>query len=668
MKRFRDMKIGIRLNVIVGLIMVIILSALGVFTIRMQKAEIIEDTDVRMFEQVNDLSSYIEMQVRKSQIDADNALNVAESILKKTGNVQILETTNESNSSNDIWLIGDLNISTNYDYVDEVAQLTGSTVSIFKKTTNGFVRISTSLINNNGQRVNGTVVPSNSDIAITILNGQKYSGRAIVIDDWYLTSYSPIYVNGNIEGMLGVGIREKDMGDLKAMFKKKTYFKSGYPFIVDKDGDFIIHPTSEGENQSGTEFFQQLISSNQKIDKTKYLWNGDMKYQYFKYMESIESFVCVTIYEKELLGIINKVRTSVMVAILISLIIFIIINSQISKTITVALNKGVQFAKLIASGQLDTNLDINQKDEVGELADALNEMVETLRNIVINIISGAEYIATASQEVSSTSVQLSQGANEQASSVEEISSTMEEIAANIQQNTENAQQTEKISIVAQDGINDVNEKAENTKTANNDIAGKIVIINDIAFQTNILALNAAVEAARAGEHGKGFAVVAAEVRKLAERSKVAAEEIVTLAQTSLHYAESAGDRMKETLPEVEKTTQLVREIAAASLEQNNGAEQINNAIQQLSSVTQQNASASEELASSAEEMASQSEMLKELISFFKVSHTATSASKNTIKKPADKTNETIKINKPQKKSPDKVIDLEVASDDKFEKY
>ncbi|MBN1186658.1 MAG: Cache 3/Cache 2 fusion domain-containing protein [Bacteroidales bacterium] len=667
MKSFKDMKIGIRLNVIVGLIMVVILSALGVFTIRMQKAKIIEDTDTRMSEQVNDLANYIEMQIKSSQKNADNALNIAESLLKKVGNVRIAETSDQSNDANSYWLINNADISLNYDYVDEVAQLTGAVVSIFKKTTNGFIRISTSLIDNNGKRVNGTLVASNSDVALTVMNGQKYSGRAIVIDDWYLTSYCPIYINGNIEGMLGVGIREKDMGDLKNMFKKKTYFNSGYPFIVDKNGDFIIHPTSEGENQSGAEFFQQLISSTQKSGKTKYMWNGSMKYQYFKYIDSMESFVCVSIYEKELLGIIHKVRTSVIAAIVISLLIFILINSQISKTITIALNKGVQFAKLIASGQLETNLDVHQKDEVGELADALNEMVENLRNIVINIISGAENIASASQEVSSTSVQLSQGANEQASSVEEISSTMEEIAANIQQNTENAQQTEKISIVAQDGINEVNDKAENTKSANKEIASKIVIINDIAFQTNILALNAAVEAARAGEHGKGFAVVAAEVRKLAERSKVAAEEIVSLAQKSLEYAENAGDRMKETLPEVEKTTQLVREIAAASLEQNNGVDQINNAIQQLSSVTQQNASASEELASSAEEMASQSEILKELISFFKVNHANVTNRKNKTRKLSEKVKD-FTPDKAQKKSAKPVINLENVIDDEFEKY
>ena len=316
-----------------------------------------------------------------------------------------------------------------------------------------------------------------------------------------------------------------------------------------------------------------------------------------------------------------KSKTITNVSVIVSIMVIFIAFSFIIilvRLIATPLLKGVTFAKNIAGGDLTGSIDVQQKDEVGELSESLNNMSNSLKEIISSVISGTDNIASASQQVSSSSQQLSQGANEQASSVEEVSSTLEQIGANIQQNSDNSQQTEKISSDANKGILEVSERSQNAVLANKEIAEKITIINDIAFQTNILALNAAVEAARAGEHGKGFAVVAAEVRKLAEKSKVAAEEIVSLAQKGLELSQGAGEVMNETLPKIENTTRLVQEITAASLEQNNGVSQVNSAIQQLNNVTQQNAAASEELATSAEEMSSQADHLKNIVSFFKI--------------------------------------------------
>jgi methyl-accepting chemotaxis protein len=314
----------------------------------------------------------------------------------------------------------------------------------------------------------------------------------------------------------------------------------------------------------------------------------------------------------------NNVFIFSIVVNIIAIIIAIIFTYIMVNLIAKPLNKGVVFANEISKGNLLVKLDIDQKDEVGILASSLKDMVVKLKEIMGNIVLGADNIATASLQMSSTSQQLSQGANEQAASVEEVSSTMEEMTSIIEQNSQNASHTEKISVAAYKGMDEVATIANNTVESNRTIADKIKIINDIAFQTNILALNAAVEAARAGEYGRGFAVVAAEVRKLAERSKVAADEIVALSQRSLQLSEGAGNKLMSIMPEFKKTTQMVQEISAASAEQTNGSTQINGAIQQLNSITQQNASASEELASSAEELSGQAEQLKELVSFFKV--------------------------------------------------
>lgn len=289
----------------------------------------------------------------------------------------------------------------------------------------------------------------------------------------------------------------------------------------------------------------------------------------------------------------------------------------VDKMLRKPLEKSITQVKELSQGnlQLETQTS-DSKNELGILTNSIHELTHKLRVVIGDVSTNADNLVAASSQVSSASEQLSQGANEQASSIEEVSSTMEQISANIQQNTDNAKQTSIISIESNKGINEVADRAGKAVEANKKIADKITIINDIAFQTNILALNAAVEAARAGEHGKGFAVVAAEVRKLAERSKVAAEEIVGLAQNSLELAQGAGEVMMQVMPKIENTTNLVQEISAASTEQNNGAGQVNSAIQQLNNVTQQTAASSEELASSAEELAGQAEQLRDVISFF----------------------------------------------------
>ncbi|MGQ8338488.1 methyl-accepting chemotaxis protein [Sunxiuqinia sp. A32] len=306
------------------------------------------------------------------------------------------------------------------------------------------------------------------------------------------------------------------------------------------------------------------------------------------------------------------------IAILVAIVVAIFTSIFMARIITVPLYKGIEFAKKMAKGDLTVDLDIDQKDEIGELGQNLRQMGEKIRQIITAVTVAADNMASASMELSSTSQHVSQGSSEQASSAEEVSSSIEEMTANIQQNTENAKETEQISNKANTEIQVGQQRVDRTVMAIHEIADKISIIGDIAFQTNILALNAAVEAARAGEHGRGFGVVAAEVGKLAERSKIAALEINELTKSSVFNAEEAGNLMKEIVPEIQKTSRLIQQIAAASLEQSSGADQINSAIQQLNQITQQNAAASEQLATNAVEMSSQAENLQEIVSFFKV--------------------------------------------------
>ncbi len=302
----------------------------------------------------------------------------------------------------------------------------------------------------------------------------------------------------------------------------------------------------------------------------------------------------------------------------IGVILALILGILLTRAITHPIFASVAFADAMAKGDFTANLDIDQKDEIGIQAKALNNMIDKLRSTIQEVQSGAENVASGSQEMSSSSEQLSQGATEQAASVEEITSSAEQMASNIRQNTENAQQTEKIAVkVAQDAQNTGTAVGETVEAMKN-IADKISIIEEIARNTNLLALNAAIEAARAGEHGKGFAVVAAEVRKLAENSGRAAAEISELSGASVEKAEEAGNMLNAIVPEIQKTADLVQEITAASNEQDAGAQQINKAVQQLDQVVQQNASASEEMAATSEELSSQAEQLQSTMAFFDI--------------------------------------------------
>ncbi len=285
-----------------------------------------------------------------------------------------------------------------------------------------------------------------------------------------------------------------------------------------------------------------------------------------------------------------------------------------------AMHTVTHVAEELSQGNL--TVQIEERSERDKLMKALAAMVSGITRTVVAVKGVAGEVASGSESLSTATAQLSQGASEQSAASEEASSSMEQMVANIKQNADNAHQTEKIAVKSAEEARHSGQSVIEAVRAMKEIASKISIIEEIARQTNMLALNAAIEAARAGEHGKGFAVVAAEVRKLAERSQKAAGEINHLSTSTVTVAEKAGEMLEKLVPDIQKTSELVQEISAASNEQNVGAEQINKALQQLQAVIQQNAAASEEMASTSEELSGQADQMLTSIDFFRVGHSS----------------------------------------------
>ncbi len=470
---------------------------------------------------------------------------------------------------------------------------------------------------------------------------------------------------------------ENKINELKNELAEVVVGKSGYIFILDEKGNYVLSYKRErdGENiwdakdASGAYFIREIVKKATPLGDsdtatTYYPWQNTgesesrMKLASYTYFPEWNWVIAPSAYQEDFLDGLKEIFKLTIIIIILAILVGSIvaylftysltskIKSLVSKLqkvslgdlqideeedpgtneigiMTGALDKMVgnlkgtaMMAEEIAQGDLTVKVNVlSDKDILGK---SLAAMVEKLGRVVSDVKVAADNVASGSQQLSSSSEEMSQGATEQASSAEEASSSVEEMASNIRQNADNAHQTEKIAIKSASDAKEGGTAVNETLAAMKEIAEKITIIEEIARSTDLLALNAAIEAARAGEHGKGFAVVASEVRKLAERSQTAAGEISKLSSSSVAVAESAGEMLTRLVPDIQKTAELVQEISAASNEQSTGAEQINKAIQQLDQVIQQNASVSEEIASTSEELAAQAEQLQETVSFFSV--------------------------------------------------
>ena len=535
---------------------------------------------------------------------------------------------------------------------DRFTHQTGGNATIFVASGDDFVRISTSVKKENGDRAVGTILAHESPAYAAIRAGKPYVGLVKLFGKQFMTDYEPIRdASGKVIGVLYIGLDvDANIAALRDRIRKMKVGDTGYYYVLDATpgktyGDLIVHPVKEGKNilaskdASGREFIKEMLATKRGL--IQYPWQNAeagetsprTKVAAYTLFKDWNWMIAGGTYEDEITKEAASLRNRYIVIGLAALAIFAaILHAVMKHTVTRPLVRARDAAVRIAEGDLTVRIPVDRSDEIGLLADAMNNISGSLSTVVGQVRSGAEQIANASGEISTGNLDLCSRTEQQAANLASTVNSMQDLTETVRRNAGDAHEANQLavntSMVAQEGgrmVREVIDTMDTIKASSGKIGDIIGVIDGIAFQTNILALNAAVEAARAGEQGRGFAVVATEVRNLAQRSAAAAKEIKGLIVASTaevdagsRIVQEAGVTMNEVLASAEKVTAIMARISTANAAQSTGIEHINRSIGEMDQVTQQNAALVEEASAAAQAMQEQADQLARSVRLFKL--------------------------------------------------
>jgi methyl-accepting chemotaxis protein-2 (aspartate sensor receptor) len=545
---------------------------------------------------------------------------------------------------------GEQVLNMDFSVPDKFQRNSGSVATIFAATGEDFIRVSTSLKKENGERAIGTLLDRAHPGYAKLRAGDNYTGLATLFGKQYMTRYDPIRsANGKVIGILFVGVDvSASLRALKDKIKSIKVGQTGYFYVLDSTpgkaaGTLVVHPAKEGANiidskdAGGREFIKEIIEKKQGLIRYPWLNPGETspreKVVAYTAFPDWNWVIAGGAYAEEITMDAVRLRNRYVLFGFVALAAFAVaLMLLVRNYVTRPLVEAEGAAERIAEGDLTVTLHTNSKDEIGKLCGAMNGISGKLSGVVGQVRAGAEHIATATSEIATGNQDLCQRTEQQASNLEETAAAMEQLTATVRQNAENALEANRLAVAASDTaarggqvVSQVVETMGSINQSSRKIVDIISVIDGIAFQTNILALNAAVEAARAGEQGRGFAVVASEVRNLAQRSAGAAKEIKELINASVEQVEAgsklvqqAGSTMDEVVSSVAHVTGIMTEISAASQEQNAGIAQVNTAITRMDEVTQQNAALVEQAAAAAASLQEEAASLAQVVRVFQL--------------------------------------------------
>jgi methyl-accepting chemotaxis protein len=618
---WRNLSIGLKLSIgvfsLVGGLFLLFMLGLGY-----SSKKLAENEAVTVVSDKNKLlSSAVEIIDKDLQKQVATFSNVFRNEFTANFSIDPLRVSTIAGKPVPVLKVGTTDINLDFARVDRFTALTGVYATVFVRSGDELIRVTTSHKKESGERAVGTPLDHSNPAYQAMLNGKTYSGTSTLFGGQYMTQYNPIKnIDGKIIGGLYVGVNFTDsMKSLSSAIKSMTLGKTGFFYVLDakvgKDyGKAIVHPLLEGENllakkdstiqETTKAVLEQKNGTFHYFEAIKDQSSPRERIIAFNFVKSWNMVIAAEVYLDEVTAVATEQRDQYA---LFAALMVLLITGALYPTVRIIVSRpllrAVRIAQTVATGDLRSQIEVTSTDEAGQLMQSLKDMNDSLIKMVHGVRGSTDAIVTASNQIEVGNLDLSERTELQVRSLENTAAAMHELTITVEQNADNAKQANILSLQASNIAvkgGSVVLQVVDTMTSINESSKKIVdiiaVIDAISLQTNILALNAAVEAARAGEQGRGFAVVASEVRNLALRSSEAAKEIKVLINDSVQkinngakLVDDAGTTMHEIVNSFKNVTNIMSEITVASTEQTTGIVSISKAIIEMEQTTQKNA-------------------------------------------------------------------------------